>query len=294
MTHARKTSPPSTTALAARRPLISVVTCSYEQARYLDQTIRSVLEQNYPRLEYIVIDGGSADGSADVIRRHEHALAYWTSEPDRGQTDALIKGFARATGEIHGWLCSDDLLLPGALDAVARFFSTHPDVMAAYGDALWIDADGRFLRPKKEMGFNRFVFLYDHNYVPQPSMFWRSALYDAVSGLDSEFDLAMDSDLWERFSRRTRIGHIPGYLSCMRFYAQQKTRSRRMEGRREDELIRSRGEPVGRRALTGALLRLWARCVRVANKAAAGGYTARVPKEHLAWLEHGVVKDVAR
>jgi glycosyltransferase involved in cell wall biosynthesis len=259
------------------------VTCSYQQGRYLEQTIRSVLDQGYPRLEYLVIDGGSSDGSVDVLRRYGPRLAHWVSERDRGQTDALIKGFARATGELCGWLCSDDLLLPGALEAVGRFFAAHPHVMAAYGDALWVDGAGRYLRPKKEIAFNRFVFLHDHNYVPQPAMFWRRALYDAVGGLDPAFDLAMDADLWERFSTRTRIARIPRYLACMRFYPDQKTRARRSEGRREDGAIRAR-DAAGRRA-PRALLRLAARCLRVSAKALAGGYAARVPREHLAWLE---------
>ncbi len=266
-------------------PLISMVTCSFQQGRYLDQAMRSVLDQDYPRIEYIVIDGGSTDGSVDVIRRHERALAGWVSEPDRGQTDALLKGFARASGEIHGWLCSDDLLLPGALDTVAAYFQAHPEVMAAYGDALWIDADGRFVRTKKEMGFSRFVFLHDHNYIPQPSMFWRRSLYERVGGLDPAFDLAMDADLWERFSARTRIAHIPSYLSCMRFYPQQKTRARRGEGRIEDGVIRSRRvHPLATRGAMPVLLRLAARGVRVCAKALAGGYTAAAPEEHLAWL----------
>ncbi|HKA38127.1 MAG TPA: glycosyltransferase family 2 protein [Burkholderiales bacterium] len=269
----------------SRCPLISMVTCSFQQGRFLESAILSVLGQHYPRLEYIVIDGGSTDGSAGIIERHRHALAYSVSEPDRGQTDALVKGFARATGDIHGWLCSDDLLLPGALDAVSRFFLDHPRVMAAYGDAMWIDAEGGFVRPKKEMGFNRFVFLHDHNYIPQPSMFWRSSLYEAVGGLDPGFDLAMDADLWERFSWTTRIAHIPRYLSCMRFYPGQKTRARRNEGRQEDGLIRARRvHPLAMRAPFRGLLRLLARLVRVSAKACAGGYTARVPGEHLAWL----------
>jgi hypothetical protein len=157
--------------------------------------------------------------------------------------------------------------------------------MAAYGDALWIDWEGNYLRAKKEIGFNRFVFLHDHNYIPQPSMFWRRSLYEAVGGLDPAFDLAMDADLWERFSGHTRIGHIPRYLSCMRYYPQQKTRSRRGEGRIEVRTIRARSvHPFAMRKLPSALLRLAARGVRVAAKAVAGGYTARAPREHVTWL----------
>lgn len=268
-------------------PHISIVTCSYQQGRYLEQAMRSVLEQDYPALEYIVVDGGSSDGSRSILERHAGHLAWWVSEPDRGQTHALAKGFARATGDVWGWLCSDDLLLPGALQRVGEFFAARPEVLAAYGDALWIDAQGRFLRPKKEMGFNRFVFLYDHNYVPQPSMFWRRSLYDAVRGLDPRFDLAMDADLWERFSAHTRIERIPAYLSCMRHYDAQKVRSRRADALAEDRAIRLRTaspRAAGPRAVE-ALLRLAARGLRVAGKTVAGGYGASVPAEHLAWLE---------
>ena len=274
--------------LRSRHPLISVVTCSYQQVRYLEQAMQSVIEQDYPRLEYIVIDGGSTDGSAKVIERYDHALAYWVSESDQGQTDGLVKGFRRATGDIHGWLCSDDLLLPGALDTVAEFFHEHPHVMAAYGDALWIDGEGRFLRAKKEMGFNRFVFLHDHNYIPQPSMFWRSSLYEAAGGLDPDFHLAMDADLWERFSLLGPIARIPRYLSCMRYYPEQKTRARRAEGRVEDLTIRARTvHPLALQGVPHKLLRLLARSIRVVSKAATGGYTARVPEEHLSWLGRG-------
>ena len=277
------------------RARISIVTCSFQQGRYLESAIRSVLEQAYPALEYIVIDGGSTDDSVEIIKRHEAALACWVSEPDRGQTDALIKGFRRSSGAILGWLCSDDLLLPGALHAVDEFFASHPDVLAAYGDALWIDGHGNFLRPKKEMGFNRFVFLHDHNYIPQPSMFWRRSLYEAVGGLDPAFDLAMDADLWERFSAKTRIEHIPRYLACMRFYPQQKTRSRKVEGRGEDRTIRARhAHALATRRPVETLLRMVARCVRVWAKAFAGGYTARVPVEHLAWLGQQASGDAGR
>ncbi|HEY4374003.1 MAG TPA: glycosyltransferase family 2 protein [Burkholderiales bacterium] len=265
-------------------PKFSIVTCSYQQGRYLDATLRSVLDQGYPDLEYIVIDGGSKDESVDVIRTHEERLAYWVSEPDRGQTDALIKGFNRAGGEICGWLCSDDLLLPGALQRVANFFDTHPDVAAVYGDALWIDAAGAYIRPKREMGFSRFVFLFDHNYIAQPSMFWRRDLYERVRGLDRDYNLAMDADLWERFSRHTRIAHLPEYLSCMRYYPEQKTRAMRPQGRVEDARIRSRSALA---RLPGAtpVLRHLARAQRVLAKGLAGGYWGTPGAGLLAALE---------
>lgn len=250
----------------------SIITCSYQQGAFIDVTLRSVLDQEYEALEYIVIDGGSTDGSVDTIRSYADRLAYWVSEPDRGQSDALIKGFARARGEIQSWLCSDDLLLPGALKAVAAFFTGHPEVDAVYGDALWIDAVGNHLRPKKEPRFHRLAFLFDHNYIPQPSMFWRRSLYERVGGLDTNFHLAMDSDLWERFSRATRIAHLPRYLSCMRYYPEQKTRALKAQGRGEDALIRERSS-LARWPLQ-PLWRTLARGQRMATKALAGGYGA--------------------
>lgn len=268
--------------MSASHLSVSIVTCSYQQARYLDATLRSVLEQSPAGVEYIVIDGGSTDGSVDIIRQHAASLHYWVSEHDRGQTDALIKGFSHADGDIQGWLCSDDLLLPGALDTVTRFFEAHPEVEAAYGDSLWIDSEGRYLRPKKEMGFSRFALLFDHNYISQPSMFWRRGLYERVGGLDPRFNLAMDADLWERFSRQTKIAHISAYLSCMRYYPGQKTRAQRPHGMKEYEEIRRRS---ALRQPLWPVLRGLARLQRIACKLAAGGYLAQPPDALVAALE---------
>ncbi len=196
---------------------ISIVTCSYQQGRFLESTIRSVIDQKNVNVEYIIIDGGSTDNSVSILEKHSDHLTYWTSEKDSGQTDALIKGFNIAKGDILGWLCSDDLLLPNALSAVTRFFAAHPEIDAVYGDAVWIDALGIPIRPKKEMPFNRFVLSFDHNYIPQPSMFWRRSLYDAVGGLDRGFNLAMDNDLWHKFSQRTNIAHVSDFWSAMRW-----------------------------------------------------------------------------
>jgi glycosyltransferase involved in cell wall biosynthesis len=265
-------------------PTISLVTCSYQQARFIGATLQSVFDQNYQALEYLVIDGGSTDGSVDVIRRYADRLTYWVSEPDAGQTDALAKGFARSTGEVMGWLCSDDLLLPGALDIVGKYFADRPEVDFVYGDALWIDAKGQALRPKREMPWNRTVFLFDHNYLAQPSAFWRRRLFDAVGGLQTSWKLAMDADLWLRFARQTRPRHLPHYLSCMRYYPEQKTRALKPMGRKEDEALRRREAPL-LASLPRTPVRLAARGLRVAMKSMTGGYTQQVPSALLPWLE---------
>jgi glycosyltransferase involved in cell wall biosynthesis len=267
----------------ATLPTLSLVTCSFQQGAFLGATMRSVFEQHYPALEYIVVDGGSSDGSADLIKEQSARLSWWVSEPDKGQTDALIKGFGRSTGELMGWLCSDDLLLPGALDAVGRFFAAHPAVDWVYGDAVWIDAKGAPLRTKREMRWSRTAFLFDHNYLAQPSVFWRRRLYDAVGGLQPGWNLAMDADLWLRFARHSRPRHLSQYLSCMRYYPQQKTRALKPAGRREDESLRRREAPL-MSALPRWPLRAFARSLRIGGKAIAGGYRARVPSELLPWL----------
>jgi glycosyltransferase involved in cell wall biosynthesis len=221
-------------------PRISVVTCCYNHVRFLEKTIRSVVSQNYPNLEYIIIDGGSTDGSADIIRRYADCLSYWESEPDEGQTHALIKGFERATGDILCWLCSDDLHEPWTLSEVADTFKQRSDIRVVYGDSVWIDASDRVIARKREHAFSRFIWMYDHNYIPQPSTFWRHDLYTQVGGLNQSFDIAMDADLWMRFAEVTSIHHVSRPWSRMRFYPEQKVRTLVGRARREDRLIRER------------------------------------------------------
>lgn len=265
-------------------PKISLVTCSYQQGKFLDATMRSVLDQRYPDLEYIVMDGGSRDNSVEVIRSHAEHLYHWVSEKDRGQAHALQKGFEMASGEIFGWLCSDDLLLPGALESVGRFFAENPDVDMVYGDALWIDAQGQYIRAKKEMPWNRFVFLFDFNFIPQPSCFWRRRVHQQVGGLQEKWNLSMDSDLWLRLSSVCKPHYRPGYLSCMRDYPEQKTRALQDQARKELNTLIDREMPqVGR--LPRGPVKAMARGLRIATKLLHGGYGARPSDAVLKALE---------
>jgi glycosyltransferase involved in cell wall biosynthesis len=220
---------------------ISVVVPSFNQAKYLELTLRSILDQNYPGLELIVIDGGSNDGSVDIIRRYAQHMKFWCSEPDGGQAQGIIKGFSHATGEILCFLNSDDLSESGALHEAGKYFSKHPDVDVVYGDALWIDAEGNAIQPKKEIPFNRFIWLYTYNYIPGMSTFWRRTVYNRAGGLNPSFQLAFDGDLLIRFSdAHAKIRHVARQWSRMRFYPEQKNRRLRAQSDREDMLIRSR------------------------------------------------------
>ena len=127
-----------------------------------------------------------------------------------------MKGFARSTGEYQCWLNSDDQHMPWTLSEAARYLDTHPDVDAVFGNALWIDANDRAIREQREIPFNRFIWMYTYNYIPGQSMLWRKDIYDQVGGLNPDFNLAMDADLWDRFASVGRIGHVPGYgLGCV-------------------------------------------------------------------------------
>ncbi|MEM5776358.1 MAG: glycosyltransferase family 2 protein, partial [Anaerolineaceae bacterium] len=186
-------------------PLVSIITPSYNQAAFLEETIRSVLEQDYPRIEYIIIDGGSTDGSAEIIQRYAGKLAYWVSERDRGQTDALNKGFARATGSILAWLNSDDTYQPGALREAVAYLSAHPDVGMVYGDGNFIDEHGEVIGrfPSAQTDLQKLRRGYVH--VCQQSSFFRADLWRAVGPLDPSFFFAMDYDLWVRLAQRASL-----------------------------------------------------------------------------------------
>ena len=204
-------------------PLVSIVTPSFNQARFLEATLCSVLEQDYPNVEYILMDGGSTDGSVDIIKRYADKLAYWESRPDLGQTDAINKGFARAKGEIFAWLNSDDMYMPGAITSAVTYLQSHPDVGMVYGDARLINAEGQKIGdfPAAQTDLHRLKQGYVH--IPQQSSFFRADLWRRVGPLDPSFYFAMDYDLWVRLARETTLVYTPQLWASFRLHGDSKT-----------------------------------------------------------------------
>lgn len=184
-------------------PLVSIVTPSYNQGQFLEATICSVLEQDYARLEYIIIDGGSTDDSPQILSRYANRLAYWESQPDRGQAHAINKGLRRAEGDILGWLNSDDLLLPGVVSQAVDIFARHPEVDVVYGRLERIDASGGLLPtpllPKDRADFELSQVLSEC-VVNQPGSFWRRSIMEQVGLLDEQLHYSLDYEYWIRLA----------------------------------------------------------------------------------------------
>jgi glycosyltransferase involved in cell wall biosynthesis len=209
-------------------PLLSIVTPSYNQGPFLEAAIRSVLDQDYPRLEYLVIDGGSTDGSVDIIHNYADRLAWWVSERDRGQASAVNRGLARATGDIIGWLNSDDVYLPGCFDAVVDAFRRNPSVDVVYGDFDYIDRDGNLLLHKKEIPIDLSIMLFGRSHVCQPTVFLRRSVIECVGPLDERLHYSLD---WDWFWRIGTAGHtfhqVRRPLAGYRWQADSKSVSNR-------------------------------------------------------------------
>lgn len=208
--------------MSAGVPLVSIVTPSFNQARYLEAAMASVLGQDHPRLEYIVIDGGSQDGSLEIIERHAGRLAHWTSEPDRGQGEAINKGLQRARGEIVAWLNSDDLYMQGAVSAAVQALARHPEAGMVYADGLMVDAQGRLLDRHRYRGYS-VLDLLCFDVLLQPTVFMRREALEQAGLLREPYHLILDHDLWVRLAARGPIVHVPGFWAAERTHAEAKT-----------------------------------------------------------------------
>lgn len=207
----------------AEKPLVSIITPSFNQAAYLEETIQSVLGQTYPRIEYLLVDGGSQDGSLEIIRKYEGKLAHWVSEKDKGQTDAINKGFALARGEFLAWLNSDDTLLPEAVEEAVAYLQEHPEIGLVYGDANYIDEKSRVIGkfPAAQTDLPKLRRGYVH--IPQQASFFRKALWDRVGPLDDSFFFAMDYDLWVRLAQKAPLSYTPKAWAAFRLHDDAKS-----------------------------------------------------------------------
>jgi len=206
-------------------PLVSIITPSYNQAEFLERTIRSVLAQDYARIEYIIVDGGSTDGSVEIIKRYEAKIAKWVSEPDQGQSDAINKGFRMATGEIVAWLNSDDLYFPDAVSTAVRCFQQQPSLGLFYGDCVFLDRQGQFLRYFTEVeSYSRFRLCNCTDFIMQPTTFFKRETLVSVVLLDASLHYCMDWDLWCRLSKSgCGVHYEPRPVAATHIYPEMKT-----------------------------------------------------------------------
>ena len=203
-------------------PCVSIVTPSYNQGQFIEETIRSVLLQGYPNLEYVIIDGGSTDNTVDVIKKYERFLSFWVSERDGGQAQAINKGWKRARGEIFAWLNSDDLYLPGSIAKAVSYLTKNQQVGLVYGEGYHIAENGRIIEryPTEPFDAKR---LGDTCYICQPTAFVRRSVVEDTGSLNESLRFCLDYDFWIRISKRHHIGYLSEYLAKSRLHDQCKT-----------------------------------------------------------------------
>jgi glycosyltransferase involved in cell wall biosynthesis len=240
------------------QPLVSIVTPSYNQRRFLQETIQSVLAQDYPNFEYIIVDAGSTDGSLEIIKQYSNRLAWWVSEPDQGQTDGLNKGFAHAKGEIFAWLNSDDTYQPGAISEAVKSMLAHPECAMVYGDANLINEQGNIIGrfPARQTTLKQMLRGSVH--IPQQTTFFWARLWRQVGPLDPTFYFAMDYDLWVRLAKLAPLVYVPRLWANFRLHGTGKSVAN--DARCYPEMIRvyrrEGGGPISWLALRWLLRRL--------------------------------------
>ena len=204
-------------------PKVSIITPSFNQGRFLEDSIRSVLEQDYPNIEYIVVDGGSKDESIEIIKKYQNHFAWWVSEKDKGHADALNKGFSHATGEILAWLNSDDIYFPSAVSEAVSVLISRPQVGMVYGDANLIDDSGVTVGQFASKQTSYSQMLRGSVHISQATTFFRAGLWRQVGPLDLSLFFSFDYDLWVKFAKVSQILYVPKLWAKFRIHAEGKT-----------------------------------------------------------------------
>ena len=204
-------------------PSFSIITPSFNQGKFIERTIKSVVGQNFPDVQYIMVDGGSKDGTADIIKKYSEKISVWISEPDKGQADAVNKGLKFATGDIIGWINSDDTYLEGALEKVAEVFSKNKEVEAVYGDFYYIDENDLIIRKRSVLPYIDYDLLLAHNYIGQPALFFSRKSIERIGPLDENLHYLLDWDLVMRLTKNCKCYHLNNYLATARIHKSTKT-----------------------------------------------------------------------
>lgn len=204
-------------------PKISIVTPSYNQGQFIELAINSVLEQNYPNFEHIILDNCSTDHTITILEKYPHLI--WKSQRDRGQSDALNQGFSMATGDIIGWLNADDHYLPGCFDEVVQSFTNHPETDIAYGDYYWTDERGKIIQSRREIDFDFFILKYLHVlYIPSTTTFFKRKIFQEDNFLDISLKYSMDYEFFLRLAHKQyKFTHINSYLANFRWHQHSKS-----------------------------------------------------------------------
>ena len=246
-------------------PKISIVMPSYNQVEFIERSILSVLNQNYPNIELIIIDGGSTDATIDIIKKYEKNIAFWVSEKDQGQSDALNKGFKRCTGEIYGWLNSDDIYLPDAFKFVMCAIEKNPNKKIIFGDFLSIDKWDHILDYNHAFDFSLNQFKYEGFHLNAQSMFWRNSVHRMFSGFDTALENTMDYQMILEFGineGEKYFFRIPHVLGGFRRYEGQKTGGMPSRVIKEHKALAERYKYSDKYKLIGKLKRFYFRCRR--------------------------------
>ena len=255
-------------------PKISVITPSYNQGEYLEQCIRSIIAQGYPNLEHIIIDGGSTDNSVDILKKYEKHLTYWVSEKDNGQSHAFNKGLEHATGEIIGWINSDDLYLNNCLFQGAEIFEGDPFCDIVFSNYYFIDERGVILKRRKEIPFNFEVYLWTEGcYHANCAGFFKKNVFDVIGGLDETLQFGMDTEFYLRADQaRMSIKHDNAYWGAYRLHENSKSVSLNEFQKQDAVIIIAKYRPVGTPDYVVVIRRIFFKSLRLLKKLLRGSY----------------------
>jgi len=203
-------------------PLVSIITPSFNQGRFIEETIQSVIKQDYSNIEYIIIDGGSDDNTIATIKKYENYISNWISEPDEGQTHAILKGFEKAKGKYISWLCSDDLIEPSMVSISVAFLENHPEYVMTFGDRVRYDSKSNIIGYHRYCKFRPWLLKWGFA-IPQESILMRRDSYDCTGGLNKSLNMAMDFDLFCKLSKVGSIKHLPAFFGRFRSHENNKS-----------------------------------------------------------------------